>query len=69
MSALNLAEVAVNELGHGVSHGTVLSGVPWDSGVWPRSAGACGTTGTRGTDGTHGATIGEFGSEPTWGGK
>ncbi len=69
MSALNLPPAATNELNRRVSHGTVLRGVPWDSGVRTRMAGAHGTTGTHGTDRTHRATTGEFGLEPTRGGK
>lgn len=59
MSVLNLARAIVAELDNRVSHGTVPSSVPWDSG---RSPGADGAGGANGTDGTHG-TNGTLGAD------
>ena len=63
MSVLNLARAIVAELDNRVSHGTVPSSVPWDSG---RSPGADGAGGANGTDGTHG-TNGMLGADLTKG--
>jgi hypothetical protein len=50
MSVLNLARAIVAELDGRVSHGTVPSSVPWDSGRRPGADGANGTDGAHGTD-------------------
>ena len=63
MSVLNLARAIVAELDNRVSHGTVPSSVPWDSG---RSPGADGAGGANGTNGTHG-TNGMLGADLTKG--
>jgi hypothetical protein len=57
MSVLNLARAIVAELDGRVSHGTVLSDVPWDSGCRPGAYGANGTHRTHGADLTAGATV------------
>ena len=48
MSVLNLARAIVAELDSQVSHGTVPSSVPWDSGRRPGADGSMGQMGQMG---------------------
>lgn len=60
MNVLELARAKVAELNNRVSHGTVPSSVPWDSGRRTGADGANGTDGPIGADGTFGATASEI---------